>query len=119
MEDAQGSYNHEKEIRGLHVSMGNAETESNGRRDSQELVTMRSLHREVHNYRDNNEMIMNAHEEIIQILNMLHKRVNKDYDTKQSISDRQVSTSRSHRKMDDHENDRQSKSMRIHHHSPR
>jgi hypothetical protein len=33
MEDAQGSYNHEEEIRGLHVSMGNVETESNGRRD--------------------------------------------------------------------------------------
>jgi hypothetical protein len=26
MEDAQGSYNHEEEIIGLHVSMGNAET---------------------------------------------------------------------------------------------
>jgi len=47
MEDAQGSYNHEEEIRGLHVSMGNAETKSNGRRGSEELmeldVTMRSL----------------------------------------------------------------------------
>jgi hypothetical protein len=32
MEDAQGSYNHEEEIRGLHVSMGNVETKSNGRR---------------------------------------------------------------------------------------
>jgi hypothetical protein len=31
MEDAQGSYNHEEEFRGLHVSMGNAETKSNGR----------------------------------------------------------------------------------------
>jgi hypothetical protein len=47
MEDTQGYYIHEEEIIGLHVSMGNAETESNGRRDRQELVTMRSLHREV------------------------------------------------------------------------
>jgi hypothetical protein len=51
MEDAQGSYNHEEEIIGLHVSMGNVETESNGRRDRQEPVTMRSLHREVQSYR--------------------------------------------------------------------
>jgi len=51
MEDAQGSYSHEDEIKGLHVSMGNAETESNGRRnrvEPMELVeTMRSLHKEV------------------------------------------------------------------------
>jgi hypothetical protein len=32
MEDAQGSYNHEEEVKGLHVSMGNVETESNGHR---------------------------------------------------------------------------------------
>jgi hypothetical protein len=30
MEDSQGYYSHEDEIIGLHVSMGNAETESNG-----------------------------------------------------------------------------------------
>jgi hypothetical protein len=32
MEDSQGSYNHEEEVIGLHVIMGNVETESNGRR---------------------------------------------------------------------------------------
>jgi hypothetical protein len=31
MEDAHQSYNHEEEFRGLHVSTGNVETESNGR----------------------------------------------------------------------------------------
>ena len=65
MEDAQGSYNHEEEIIGLHVSMGNDETESNGIRDMQELVTMRSLHREVKSYRDDNERIMKDQEEIL------------------------------------------------------
>jgi hypothetical protein len=45
MEYAQGYYIHEEEIIGLHVSMGNAETKSNGRRDRKEPVTMRSLHR--------------------------------------------------------------------------
>jgi hypothetical protein len=57
MEDAQGSYSHEEEFRGLHVSMGNVETESNGRRDRQEPVTMRSLQREVQSYREDNEIL--------------------------------------------------------------
>jgi hypothetical protein len=43
MEYAQGSYSHEEEFRGLHVSMGNVETKSNGRRDKSELVTMRIM----------------------------------------------------------------------------
>jgi hypothetical protein len=51
MEDSQGSYNHEEEVIGLHVSMGNAETESNGHRGRVEPVelveTMRSLQKEV------------------------------------------------------------------------
>jgi hypothetical protein len=38
---------HEEEVRTLHVSMGNVETESSGRRDRQDPVTMRSPHREV------------------------------------------------------------------------
>jgi hypothetical protein len=32
MEDAQGYYNHEEEIKGLHVIMGNFEINSNGKR---------------------------------------------------------------------------------------
>jgi hypothetical protein len=60
MEDAQGSYNHEEEIIGMHVNMGNVETELNGRRDRQETVTMRSLHKEVQSYRVDNERIMNS-----------------------------------------------------------
>jgi hypothetical protein len=62
---------------------------------------------------------MKAREEIIQSLNMLHKKVNKDSGTKQAASARQVSTSRSHRKRDDHGNDRNSRSMSRCHHSPR
>jgi hypothetical protein len=46
---------------------------------------MRSLHREVQSYRDDNERIMKAHEEILQSLNMLHKQVNKDSGTKQEL----------------------------------
>jgi hypothetical protein len=47
MEDAQGCYSHEEDIRGLHINMGNTEINSNGRRYRQGLVTMRSMHREV------------------------------------------------------------------------
>jgi hypothetical protein len=54
MDDSQRSYNHEEEITGLHVSMGNVEMDSNGRRHRQEHVTMRSLEREVHSYRVDN-----------------------------------------------------------------
>jgi hypothetical protein len=34
---------------------------------------MISMHREVHSYREYNEMIMKAQEEILQSLNMFHK----------------------------------------------
>jgi hypothetical protein len=49
---------------------------------------------------------------------MLHRKVNKDSGTKQVTSARQVATSRSHSRRDDHGNDRQSRSMSRHHHSP-
>ena len=49
----------------MHVSMGDVETKFNGRRDMQELVTMRSMQREVKSYRDCNEKIMKAQEETL------------------------------------------------------
>jgi hypothetical protein len=78
MEDDQGCYSHEEEFRSLHVSIVNVDIESNGRRDRQELVTMRSLQNEVQRYRDDNERIKKAQEEILHNLNMLQKKVNKD-----------------------------------------
>ena len=50
---------------------------------------------------------------------MIQNKVNKDSQTKQATSGRQVSTSRSHNKRDDHGNDRPSRSMSRCHHSPR
>jgi hypothetical protein len=82
MEYSQGSYSHEEEIIGLHVNIGNAEIESNGRREKSEPVTMRSLHREVKIYRVDNERIMKAQEEILQSLNVFHKQFNKYFGTK-------------------------------------
>jgi hypothetical protein len=65
MEYSQGSYSHEEDIIRLHVNMGNAETQSNGRTYMQDHVTMRSLHREVQSYKVYNERIMKAQEEIL------------------------------------------------------
>jgi hypothetical protein len=118
MGDDQGSYNHEEEVQGLHFNMGKAEIESNGRRGRHELVTMRNMHREVQSYRANNERIVKAQKEILQSLNMLHKKVNKDSCIKQEAIAREVTTSRSHSRKDDHGNDRQSRSMSRCHHSP-
>jgi hypothetical protein len=61
----QESYIHEEEVIGLHVNMKNDETNSNGRRERQELVAMIILHREFQSYNVNNEMIMKTHEEIL------------------------------------------------------
>jgi hypothetical protein len=99
--------------------MGNVEIDSNGRRDSKGPVTMRSLHREVQIYKVDNERIIKAQEEILHSLNMLHKKFNKDSGTKQAAIATQVSTSKLHSKRGDHGNDRHSRSMSKHHHSPR
>jgi len=119
MEDAKEYYSCEEEIIHLHVSMGNVEIDSNGRRGKNMLVTMRRLHRRVQSHMADNERIMKAQEEILPILNVLRKQFNKDFGTNQEASAGQVTTSRSHRKMDDHGNDMKSRSMNMHHHSPR
>jgi hypothetical protein len=117
MEDAQGSYSHEEEFRGLHVSMGNVGTKSNGRRDKHEPITMKSLQRQVQSYRVDNEKIMKTQKEILQSLNMSQKKANKDYGTKQEASARQVTASKSHSRRNEHGNDRKSRSRD--HHSPK
>jgi hypothetical protein len=106
MKYAQGSYNHEKEFRGIHVNMGNIETKSNGRRGRHEPITMRIIHREVKIYRDDNEKIMKSQEEILHSLNMLQRKANKDFGIKKAASARQVTPSRSYRRRDENVNDR-------------
>jgi hypothetical protein len=62
MDDAQGYYSHKDEILGLHISLGNAETKSNGHKSGVELMelieTMRSLHKEVQSYKVDNERLI-------------------------------------------------------------
>jgi hypothetical protein len=43
MDDAQGSYNHGDEIRGLNISLGNVETMSNGNRSRLEPVELMKI----------------------------------------------------------------------------
>jgi hypothetical protein len=70
MEDAQGYYIHEEEIKGMHVSIRNVEIGLNGRRDRKDPITMRILHKEMQSYRDDNERIMKDQGEIHQSLNI-------------------------------------------------
>jgi hypothetical protein len=106
LEYVQGYYNHEKELIGLHIYMGNDVINYNGRRRRKELVTTRSMQREVNIYRVDNENIMKALEEILQSLNMLHKQAKKDSGINPEASARQVTTSKSHSRRDEHGNDR-------------
>jgi len=117
MEYSQGYYNHEDEFKVIHVSMGNVKMESNTRRGKHEPVTMRILNREVHNYREHNEKIMKAQKKILNILNMLHRQVNKYSSTKQVDSSRHVIASKYHSTRDENGNDRKSRSINRHHHS--
>jgi len=50
MLETQGYYNHEEEIIGIHVNMGNDEIKSNGRRDEKDLVELDDTTRSVTPY---------------------------------------------------------------------
>lgn len=65
-------------------------------------LRLRSLEKEVQSYRADNERMMKAQEELLQILNMLQRQVNKGSGTKQATNARQVVASKSHDRRDDH-----------------
>jgi hypothetical protein len=67
MEDAQGAYIHEDEVRVMYVDMGNEGTNSNGhvegREESMNLVeTIKKLQKDFQSYKDDNERPMKAKE---------------------------------------------------------
>jgi hypothetical protein len=68
MEDAHGSYNHEDEVRGMNIDMGNEGTNSNrhgeGKEESMNLVdhTIKSLQKDVQSYKDGNERLIKSKE---------------------------------------------------------
>lgn len=65
-------------------------------------LRLRSLEKEVQSYKADNERMMKAQEELLQILNMLQRQVNKGSGTKQATNARQVVASKSHDRRDDH-----------------
>ena len=64
MNDAQDPYEHEEDVMGENIQVGNAETESNGRRFQDTppdfAATMRSLRVEMQSYRADNERLVKA-----------------------------------------------------------
>ena len=67
MNDAQDLYEHEEDIMGENIHVGNAETKSNGRIFQETpldfAATMRSLRVEMKSYREDNEILVKDQEE--------------------------------------------------------
>ena len=67
MNDAQDPYEHEEDVMGENIHVGNAETKSNGRIFQETpldfIATMRSLRVEMQSYREDNERLVKAQEE--------------------------------------------------------
>jgi hypothetical protein len=90
MEDAHRTYNHEEEVKGLYVSMGNERTESNGHKEGKEesmnlVETIKSLLKDVQSYKDDNEKLKKAKEKqdgfnikLMQILDIIEKNMDKE-----------------------------------------
>ena len=66
-DDAQNPYEHEEDVMGENICVGNAETESNGRRFQDTppdfAATMRSLRVEMQSYKEDNEILVKDQEE--------------------------------------------------------
>ena len=85
MEEVQGASNHDKEAEGQNTRVGNAETESNGRKEKGEWETLiemvRSLKMEVQRYKADNERLMREQSQInarvLWILNKLQRQTKK------------------------------------------
>ena len=62
MEEGKGASSHDKEAEGHNTRVGNAETESNGRKEKGEqetlIETVRSLKIEVQSYKEDNDRLM-------------------------------------------------------------
>jgi hypothetical protein len=94
MEDTQGAYIWEDEIREMYDHMGNEDTNSNahgeGKEESMNLVeTIKILQKDVQSYKDDNERLMKAKEhqedfniKLMQILDGIEKKMDKENDSR-------------------------------------
>ena len=68
MEEGKGASSHDKEVEGQNTRVGNAETESNGRKGKGEqeklIETVRSMNMEVQSYKEDNERLMREQSQI-------------------------------------------------------
>jgi predicted RNase H-like nuclease (RuvC/YqgF family) len=100
MEDAQRTYIHEDEVRGLYFNMGNQGTKSNGHREGKEesmnlVETIKSLQKYVQSYKDDNERLMKSKEQqegfnikLMKSLDRIEKKMDKEIESSKSRSHR-------------------------------
>ena len=85
MEEGEGASNHDKEVEGQNTKIGNAKTDSNGRKERGEkeilIETIRSLKIEVQIYKEDNERLMKEKSQInaqvLHSLNQLQRQMKK------------------------------------------
>ena len=109
MDEGEFPYNHGEDAKGQDMSVGNAETKTNGHRENvnpREFVeTMRSLRMEVQSYREDNERLLKAQEQqnelntqLVQSLNMLQRQMKMGSTSIEEEEGRRDSRKRSHEK---------------------
>ena len=93
MEYAHEAYNHEDQIKGMYVNMGNEGTNSNGhgegKEESMNLVeTITSLQKDAQSYKVYNERLMKSNErqegfniKLMQILDIIEKNMGKEIES--------------------------------------
>jgi hypothetical protein len=119
MEEAQGTYNEEDEIRGMDVHLGIEGTKSNGHEEGRDenmnmVETIKNLQKDVQSHKSDNERLMRAKEQrddfnmkLMKSLNRIEKKLDKESGSIKS---------RSHEYPD--EKRRARSGSRNHHHSP-
>jgi hypothetical protein len=100
MEEAQGTYSHEDEIRGMDVHLGIEGTNFNGHGDERNenmnmAETIKNLQKDVQSHKSNNERLMRAKEQqddfnmnLLESLNIIQKKLDKESGSSKSGSRR-------------------------------
>jgi hypothetical protein len=116
MEEAQGNYSQEDEVRGMDVHLSIEGTNSNGhgeeRNENMNMAeTIKNLQKDVQSHKDDNERLMRAKEQqddfsmnLLQSLNRIENKLDKESG---------LSKSRNHKP---HDEKRKMRSARRHHH---
>jgi hypothetical protein len=120
MEEAQGTYSQEDDIRGMDVHLGIEGTNSNGHGEGRDenmnmVETIKNLQKDVQSHRDDNESLMRDKEQqedlkmkLLQSLNIIEKNLDKESGSRKSGSRKSL------------DEERRARSVRRHcHHSPR